>query len=101
MLYLYELCVWIICVDGRSMHLYIVLGGYLRILAEPGIPCCCTLSISTSYRVFVYDRYRKSSLCVVVGPGFVSTSPAFMGSSASPTAGPHGRLGAGAFDTAV
>ena len=31
-------------------------------------------------------------LCVVVGPGFVSVSPAFMRSSASHSAGPHGRL---------
>ena len=30
--------------------------------------------------------------CVVVGPGFVSTSPAFMKRSASHPAGPHGRL---------
>ena len=30
--------------------------------------------------------------CVFVGPGFVSTSPAFMRSSASHPAGPHGRL---------
>ena len=26
------LCVWILCGDGRSKYLYIVLGGYLRIL---------------------------------------------------------------------
>ena len=31
----------------------------------------------------------QTSLCVVVRPVFVSTSPAFMGSSASHTAGPH------------
>ena len=31
-------------------------------------------------------------LCVVVGPGFVSTSPALMRISASYPAGPHGRL---------
>ena len=24
------LCVWIMCVDGRSRYLYILLGGYLR-----------------------------------------------------------------------
>ena len=27
-----ELCVWILCVDGRSRYLYIVLGGYLHML---------------------------------------------------------------------
>ena len=48
---------------------------------------CCTLWISASYSVFVCGRYRK---CVVVGPGFVSTSPVFMMSSANHPAGPHG-----------
>ena len=31
----------------------------LCILGEPSVQPCCTLSISDSYRVFVYDRYRK------------------------------------------
>ena len=30
-------CVRILCVDGRSMYLYIVLGGYLRILCAPSV----------------------------------------------------------------
>ena len=34
----------------------------------------------------------QTCLCVVVEPGFVSTLPAFMRSSASHPAGPHGRL---------
>ena len=38
----------------------------------------------------------QTCLCVVcgvcVGPGFVSTSPAFVSSNANHTAGPHGRL---------
>ena len=42
------LCVWILCVDGRSRYLYIVLGGFLRILGTPSVQSCCTLSISTS-----------------------------------------------------
>ena len=42
------LCVWIICVDGRSRYLYIVLGGYLRILGALSVKSCCTLSISAS-----------------------------------------------------
>ena len=46
------------CVDGRSGYLYIVLGGYLRILGAPSVQFCCTLSISASYHVFVYGRYR-------------------------------------------
>ena len=44
--------------------MYIVLGGYLRILGAPSVQSCCTLSISTSHRVFVYDRYRKSCLYI-------------------------------------
>ena len=40
--------VWIFCVDGRSRYLYIVLGGFLRILGAPSIQSCCTLSISAS-----------------------------------------------------
>ena len=39
--------VWILCVDGRSRYLYIVLGGYLHILGAPSVQCC-TLSISAS-----------------------------------------------------
>ena len=65
-----ELWVRILCVDGRSSYLYIVQGGYLRILGAPSVKSCCTLSISASYRVFVCGRYPKSllCLCVVVGP---------------------------------
>ena len=43
-----ELCVWILCVDGRFRYLYIVLGGYLRILGAPSVQSCCTLWISAS-----------------------------------------------------
>ena len=35
-----ELWVRIICVDGRSRYLYIVLGGYLRILCAPIVQLC-------------------------------------------------------------
>ena len=41
---------------------------------------------------FVYGRYRKDLLCVVVGSGFVSTSSDFMRSSAIHPAGPHDRF---------
>ena len=34
------------CVDGRFRYLYIVLGGYLRILGAPSVQSCCTLLIS-------------------------------------------------------
>ena len=48
-----------------SRYLYIVLGGYLCILGASRIQSSCTLSISASYHVFVYDRYRKSRLVCV------------------------------------
>ena len=37
MLCLCLLSVWIMCVDGRSRYLYIVLGGYLRIVGSPSV----------------------------------------------------------------
>ena len=46
------------------------------------LPCICLWQILKIH----------TSLCVVVGPGFVSTSPAFMWSSDSHPVGPHGRL---------
>ena len=45
------------------------------------LPCICLWHISQI----------QTCLCVVVGPGFVSTSPAFMSSTSHP-AGPHGWL---------
>ena len=48
-------------------------------LGAPSVQSCCTLSISASYRIFVYGIDHKSRLvyrlCVLVGPRFVSTSP--------------------------
>ena len=38
----------------------------LRILGAPSVQSCCTLLITASYRVFVYDRYRKSRLVCVL-----------------------------------
>ena len=63
------------------------------------LPCICLRQISQI----------QTCLCVVVEPGLVSTSPAFMRSSASRPAGPHDQLskktvnqdpllGAGGFD---
>ena len=72
-----SLCRW----QAVYMYMYIVLGGYLRNLGTSNVKSCCTLSISASYHV----------LCVVVGPGIVLTSLAFMRSSASHTVGPHSR----------
>ena len=54
-----------VCVDGRSRYLYIVIGGYLRILGAPSVQSCFTLSRSANYDVFVCSRYCKSSLVCV------------------------------------
>ena len=40
--------IMLVCVDGRSMYLYIMLGGFLHILGAPSVQSCCTLSISAS-----------------------------------------------------
>ena len=47
--------------------------------------------LSTLY-LFMADIANPDLLCVVVGPEFVSTSPAIVRSIASHPAGPHGRL---------
>ena len=52
--------------------------GYLL----PTLPCICLWQISQI----------QTCLCVVVEPGFVSTSPTFVRSSASQPLGPHGLL---------
>ena len=55
--------------------------------------------------LFIADIQIQTRLFEVVGPGLVSTSPAFVMRSASHPAGPHGRLAqkkvnrAGGFDT--
>ena len=60
--------VWvrIMLIDGRSMYMYIMLGGYLLILGAPSVQSGSTLSIYASYSVFVYGRYRKSRLVNVL-----------------------------------
>ena len=45
-----------------EMAVYIVLGGYLRILGAPSVESCFTLSISVSYHIFVCGRYHKFRL---------------------------------------
>ena len=37
-----------------------------RQLGAPRVQSCCTVSISASYHVFVYGRYRKSRLVCVL-----------------------------------
>ena len=46
--------------------MYIIIGGYMCVLDAPNVQSWCTLSISASYRVFVYGRYRKSRLVCVL-----------------------------------
>ena len=57
-------------------------GAWNRVCKSGVLPCICLWQISQI----------QTCMCVVVGPGFVSTSPAFMRDSASHPAGPHGRL---------
>ena len=40
-----KLCVWILCVDGRSRFLYILVGGCRRIFGAPSVQSRCPLSI--------------------------------------------------------
>ena len=56
---------------GVVLCLYIVLGGYLRIL--------------------VFNPVAPHGYLLPHGPGFISTSASFMRSSASHPMGPHGR----------
>ena len=89
-----ELWVRILCVDDRFMYLYNVLVGkhahlrctqcsiLLHFMDICFLQCICLWKISQI----------QTCLCVVVGHGFVSTSPAFMRSSASHPAGPHSWL---------
>ena len=59
-------CEWILCVDSRSRYLYIVIGGYLRILGASSVQSCGTPLIYVSYCVFVYGIYCKSRLVCVL-----------------------------------
>ena len=54
----------------------------LHLIDSCFLPCICLRQI----------LQNQTCLYVVIGPGFVSTSPAFMRSSASHPAGPHGQL---------
>ena len=93
------MCKW------KARYRCIVLGGYqcsilLHLMDICSLICICLWHISQ-----IQTYWFK-----VVGHGLVSTSPAFVSSSASHPAGPHGRhaqktvnqaplLGAGRFDT--
>ena len=74
--------------------MYILLGGYLRILGAPSVQSCCTLSMSASYRAFVCGKISQIQTClrVIVGPGLVSTSPAW---PACPQNGKSGHIAGG------
>ena len=68
-----------------------------RISARLRCPQCCILLhlINICYLpcICLWQILQiQTCLCVVVRPGFVSTSPAFMRSGASHPADPHGRL---------
>ena len=86
-LYLCELGVWILCVEGRFRFLCIVLGGYMRILGAPSIKPCCNLSISASYRVFSCGRYRISRHVCVLSDLDLSRHPPFYEKQCQPPSG--------------
>ena len=67
-----EMWVHILYVDGRSRYRYIVLGGYLGIFMWHHMDICFLICICLWQILQIQNR-----LCDVVGPGFVSTSPAF------------------------
>ena len=88
-----------------------MLGGYLHILVHPVFNPVALMDICFLTCICLWQiSHIQTRLFSVVGPGLVSTSPAFVSSSASHPAGPHGRhaqktvnrapmLGAGGFDT--
>ena len=55
----------LLCVYVRSRYLYIVLGGYLLVLGSPSVQSFCILSISASYHINVFGRFRKSRFACV------------------------------------
>ena len=85
------------CESGLS-----VLGGFLRILGAPSVQSCCT---QCSILLHHIDICMLTGICLwqisqiqtclgmVIGPGLVSTSPAFMRSISSHPTGPHGNRG--------
>ena len=80
-------CFWWIPVHLRCTQC----SSMLHLIDNCFLPCICLWHISQI----------QTCLFVVVGPGFVSTPPAFMRSSASHPAGPHDRLVQKTFVTAV
>ena len=61
-----EVCVWILCVDGRSRFLYIVLGRYMCILGLPIVQSCYALSISAAYHVLFAGGEFFDTICTAV-----------------------------------
>ena len=53
-----------LCVDDRYRYLYIVLGGYLRILGAPSDQSCCSSSISAFCRVLSVEDIANPDLFV-------------------------------------
>ena len=67
--------------------------GYLRILDAPVFNPVALYHISFLTCICLWQISQiQTFFCVVVGPGLVTTSPAFMSITASHPAGPHGRL---------
>ena len=83
--------VWILCVDGRSRYLYIVLIIFTITMRIPAHLMCTQYSIMLHHIDICFltciclwhISQIQTCLCVVVGPGLVATSPAFMRSQPS------------------
>ena len=85
--------VWILCVDGRSRYLYIVLGGYLCILGAPSVQSFCTLLISGSNLYLSVADIANPDLFVCGNRTYINLDIApFVRSIASHPAGSPGRL---------
>ena len=91
---LWVVCFWILCVDGRSRYLYNVLDVYLHILCEHSVQSYCTFIVIYFLTCICLWQISQIEIGVVVEPGLVSISPAFMRSSdsASQPVDPHDRL---------
>ena len=89
-----------------------MLGGHLCILGAHSVQSCYTISISASLPCICVWQISQIQTCwsMIVGPGFVWTSPAFTRSSASHPVVPNDRFakitvnrttiaGGGCFDT--
>ena len=82
---------WILCIYGRSRYLCNVLADTCTSEVHPVFNPVAPYGYLLSDIVLWQISQIQTRLFIVVGPGLVSTSPAFVSSSASHPACPHGR----------